>query len=81
MIPLKGRRERPKPLSTRRLSYRVWDDGWDMRLNLPAVAMLLIALSQKDGLEVNHGLFADWYAISPDAISRGLKAVVNALGG
>ena len=52
-----------------------------MRLNLPALAMLLIALSQKDGLEVNQGRFADWYAISPEAISRGQKALANARGG
>ena len=55
-----------------KLSFDYWLDRWHRSLDLPATAVLLIALSLPDRflLPQHHG--AQWYGISRDTVRRGL---------
>lgn len=58
-----------------KLSFDYWLDRWHRSLDLPATAVLLIALSLPDRflLPQHHG--AKWYGVSRDTIRRGLRSL------
>lgn len=62
-----------------RLSHAFWRDGWHERLDLPATAMLLVALHEKNAFELPTERVPDWYGWSADTAERGL-ATLEQLG-
>lgn len=56
-----------------KLSHRLWTDGWDERLSLPALAMLLIVLHEKPWAALPTEKMPEWYGVSADTAQRGLK--------
>lgn len=52
--------------------YAFWLDGWHLKLDLAAKAVLLIALSLSDDfiLPLEHA--NSWYGLSSDTLGRGL---------
>ncbi len=58
-----------------KLSNAFWTDGWHERLDLPATAMLLVALHEKPGFELVTERVPDWYGWSADTAERGLKTL------
>lgn len=58
-----------------KLPASYWLDRWHASLDLPATAVLLIALSlpKKFVLPQSHG--ADWYGVSRDTLRRGLRTL------
>ncbi|MGL4177125.1 MAG: hypothetical protein ACRCSN_13720 [Dermatophilaceae bacterium] len=50
-----------------------WTDGWYEQLDLPATAMLLVALREKPGFELPTERVPEWYGWSADTAERGLK--------
>ncbi|MDQ1492286.1 MAG: hypothetical protein QOD57_3213 [Actinomycetota bacterium] len=55
-----------------RLPFAFWTDRWYQRLNLPAVAMLLVLLAEKDGVVLPLDRISTWYGISRATAQRGL---------
>lgn len=49
-----------------------WTDGWCDKLALPALGMLLVALSEKHGFELPAEKVPAWYGWSADTAERGL---------
>jgi hypothetical protein len=72
-----GQGQGHKRLDYFKLPHAYWLDGWTQRLDLPAAAVLLIALSlpQTFILPQEHG--ARWYGISRDTVRRGLRTLVD----
>lgn len=62
-----------------RLPYAFWRDGWHERLDLPATAMLLVALHEKNNFELPAERVPEWYGWSADTAERGL-ATLERLG-
>lgn len=62
-----------------KVPFHYWLDQWHTSLDLPATAVLLIALSLPDRfiLPQHHG--ARWYGVSRDTVRRGL-ATLQAMG-
>lgn len=65
-----------------KLPHAFWQTGpdgdrWYRVLALPEVAMLLIALSLNDGFRLPAEDMPDWYGISADTASRGLKGLIG----
>lgn len=60
-----------------KLSNRFWTEGWYEQLDLPATAMLLVALHEKSGFELTTERVPDWYGWSADTAERGLKTLHN----
>ena len=63
-----------------KLPHSFWLDGpagdrWFRVLDLPAVAVLLIALSQLDEFRMPFELGPDWYGISADTVNRGVHGL------
>lgn len=58
-----------------KLSFDYWLERWHTSLDLPAVAVLLIALSLPDKFTLPQRHAATWYDISRDTIQRGLKSL------
>jgi hypothetical protein len=58
-----------------RLSHRFWLDGWYERLDLPATAMLLVALHEKHNFELPSERVPEWYGWSADTAERGLATL------
>jgi hypothetical protein len=58
-----------------RLPYAFWRDGWHERLDLPATAMLLVALHEKNNFELPAERVPDWYGWSADTAERGLATL------
>ncbi|MBS4009549.1 MAG: hypothetical protein KGZ72_02215 [Roseovarius sp.] len=56
-----------------KLDHAFWEDGWYARLGLPAVAMLLVALAEKQGFELPYERGPDWYGVSADTVYRGFR--------
>jgi hypothetical protein len=63
-----------------KLPYAYWTDqqGWYRTLDLPAKAMLLIALSLRDDFILPTERAWTWYGLSPDTAERGLRALRRA---
>ncbi len=72
--PGKGNRDR-----FLRLQHAFWRDGWYERLDLPATAMLLVALHEKANFELPAERVPEWYGWSADTAERGL-ATLEQLG-
>jgi len=60
-----------------RLSHRFWLDGWYEKVDLPATAMLLVALHEKLNFELPTERVPDWYGWSADTAERGLATLEN----
>jgi len=58
-----------------KLSNKFWTDGWYEKLDLPATAMLLVALHEKPGFELPTERVPAWYGWSADTAERGLKTL------
>ena len=58
-----------------RLPHSFWRDGWHERLDLPATAMLLVALHEKNNFELPAERVPEWYGWSADTAERGLAAL------
>lgn len=56
-----------------RLPYTYWRKSYYKTLSLPAKAMLLISLSQKDGFSLPVERTPGWYGISADTAERGFR--------
>ncbi len=62
-----------------RLPHAFWRDGWHEQLDLPATAMLLVALHEKNNFELPTERIPEWYGWSADTAERGL-ATLEQLG-
>jgi hypothetical protein len=58
-----------------RLPHSFWLDGWHARLDLPATAMLLVALHEKPNFELPTERIPEWYGWSADTAERGLATL------
>lgn len=58
-----------------KLGNAFWTDGWYKKLDLPATAMLLVALHEKPGFELVTERVPDWYGWSADTAERGLRSL------
>lgn len=58
-----------------RFPHAFWRDGWHERLDLPATAMLLVALHEKNAFELPSERVPDWYGWSADTAERGLATL------
>ncbi|MFC9250623.1 hypothetical protein [Amycolatopsis thailandensis] len=58
-----------------KLPHAFWTDGWHEKLDLPATAMLLVALHEKPGFELPTEFVPDWYGWSADTAERGFKTL------
>lgn len=58
-----------------RLDNRYWTESWHEKLDLPATAMLLVALHEKPGFSLPTERVPDWYGWSADTAERGLKTL------
>ena len=56
-----------------KLNFAYWLDGLDETLSLPAKAVLLIALSLKDGFYLPYEKAKPWYGISAETAESGLR--------
>ncbi len=55
-----------------KLPHAFWLEGWNERLSLPAIAVLLIALSLPNTFSLPHERAGEWYGLSRDTIRRGV---------
>lgn len=60
-----------------KLSNKFWTDGWFDKLDMPATAMLLVALHEKPGFELPAEHVPAWYGWSADTAERGLRTLVK----
>jgi hypothetical protein len=58
-----------------KLPHAYWTDGWHEKLDLPATAMLLVALHEKPGFELPTEYVPEWYGWSADTAERGFKTL------
>lgn len=58
-----------------KLDNAYWTEGWHEQLDLPATAMLLVALHEKQVFELVTERVPDWYGWSADTAERGLKTL------
>ncbi|WP_200954732.1 hypothetical protein [Arthrobacter sp. Soil782] len=56
-----------------RLPHIFWTEGWYKDLDLPATAMLLVALHEKPGFQLPAEKVPFWYGWSADTAERGFK--------
>lgn len=61
-----------------RLPYEFWRQGWHQRLGLAGIAMLLIALSLRDGFYLPQEHVRAWYGVSASTLSKGIRALRTA---
>jgi hypothetical protein len=55
-----------------RLPFSYWSDEWDTKLDLPSIAILLIALSLGDGFILPHSQIKNWYGLSSSTLTNGI---------
>lgn len=60
-----------------RLNNEFWSDGWFEKLDMPATAMLLVALHEKPGFELVSERVPAWYGWSADTAERGLRTLAG----
>lgn len=60
-----------------KLPFAYWSEAWDRRLDLPATAVLLIALSLRQTFILPQRQGGDWYGISRDTVRRGIGGLVR----
>jgi hypothetical protein len=61
-----------------RLPHAFWREGWHERLDLPATAMLLVALHEKNNFALPTERVPEWYGWSADTAERGLATLEQA---
>lgn len=59
------------------LAYWTAPEAWYRKLHLPEMAMLLIALSLKDGFVLPYEKAKAWYGISADTAERGMQGLLK----
>lgn len=59
------------------LPHQYFLEGRYASLSLPAKAMLLIALTQRDGFTLAAQRVKAWYGLSPDTAERGFLDLIN----
>lgn len=57
------------------LTHRFWTKDWHRELDLPATAMLLVALCEPPGFELVTERMPEWYGWSADTAERGLRTL------
>ncbi len=57
------------------LPFTFWREGWDAKLDLPSVALLLISLSLVDGFILPHRQVKQWYGISSSTLTKGITGL------
>jgi hypothetical protein len=57
------------------LPFSYWHEGWDTKLDLPSVALLLIGLSLRDGFILPHSQVNDWYGVSSSTLTKGVHGL------
>jgi hypothetical protein len=55
-----------------KLPHAFWLEGWHERLDLPATAVLLIALSLRQAFSLPYERAGEWYGLSRDTVRRGV---------
>jgi hypothetical protein len=60
-----------------KLPHRYWTEGWFRKLDLPATAMLLVALHEKPGFQLPAERMPTWYGWSADTAERGFKKLIE----
>jgi hypothetical protein len=60
------------------LSNNYWTEGWHEELDLPGIAMLLVALHEKPGFRLPSEHSPQWYGWSADTTERGFTELVEA---
>ena len=61
------------------LPYAFWRDGWHRKLDLPAIAILLIARSLRPGqFRLPQERVQGWYGISASTFQKGVQGLVRA---
>ena len=58
-----------------RLPHEYWLDDWYSKLDLPATAMLLVALHERSTFELPTERVPEWYGWSADTAERGLSTL------
>lgn len=57
------------------LPHAYWTEEWFLQLDLPATAMLLVALHEKPGFQLPTERVPDWYGWSADTAERGFATL------
>lgn len=65
-------KDKDKKLDYFKLPHSFWLEGWNERLDLPAIAVLLIALSLPSAFILPQERGGEWYGLSRDTIRRGV---------
>jgi hypothetical protein len=60
-----------------KLPHAYWTEGWFRKLDLPATAMLLVALHEKPGFRLPTEHMQEWYGWSPDTAERGFNSLID----
>lgn len=60
------------------LPHAYWSDKYHQSLSLPGKALLLVALSLRDGFVLPYDRAPEWYGISADSAERGLRELTKA---
>lgn len=60
-----------------RLPHLFWLEKWYEKLDLPATAMLLVALHEKPGFQLATEHVPSWYGWSADTAERGFATLIN----
>jgi hypothetical protein len=59
-----------------KLGYNFWTECWDAKLDLPAVAVLLILLHEKPGpVALTAERVPEWYGISTSSFEKGVQTL------
>ncbi|HEX5496900.1 MAG TPA: hypothetical protein VFX70_20250 [Mycobacteriales bacterium] len=58
-----------------KLPHSYWRDGWYAKLDLPATAMLLVALHERPIFELPTARVPEWYGWSADTAERGFATL------
>ncbi len=60
-----------------KLDHAYWSQGWYQQLDLPATAMLLVALHEKPTFILPTEHMKSWYGFSPDTAERGFATLMG----
>lgn len=60
-----------------RLPVRFWKDGYDSKITLPGLAMLLVLAAEKPWSSYPPDRMQEWYGWSADTTQRGLKNLLD----
>ena len=61
------------------LPYEFWHEGWDRKLDLASIAVLLVGLNEPPGeFRLVQDRVPDWYGISTSTFHKGVQGLVRA---